>query len=118
MGKIERLNMEGRIEARAGSIRSHLRLIASKQRLGARIRRAVSRCFAVVDNGPILARDVLTRAFPRLRRFDSWHYKSAYRALRRVAIVIACNRSRGRPNLWSPKEPFGEVRPETTAQST
>ena len=74
-----------------------LRLIASKSRYG-RIRVAVRRCFILSNGEPILTREVLERAYPRLRRFTSWHYLAARRALRRSAIVVARNRfGRGRP---------------------
>ena len=97
--------------ARKGSIREHLRLIAVKSRPGARIRRAVRRGFIVSDGHPITIRQVLERAYPRLRHFVSWHYLAARRALRKEAIVIARNRfGRGRPNLWLPKSNIGTKR--------
>jgi len=69
-----------------------------------RIRRCVRRCLILSAGEPILIRSVLERAYPRLRRFSSWHYLAARRALRKDAVVIARNRfGRGRPNLWSPK---------------
>jgi hypothetical protein len=78
-----------------------MRAIASKTRIG-RIRLAARRCFVLSDGAPILIRNVLERAYPRLRRFTSWHYLAARRALRKEAIVVARNlRGRGRPNLWS-----------------
>jgi hypothetical protein len=82
--------------------RAWLRLIASKSRIG-RIRLAVRRGFIVSDGQPITIRQVLERAYPRQRRFTSWHYLAARRALRKEAIVIARGRfGRGRPNLWAP----------------
>ena len=78
-------------------------VIASKSRIG-RVRLAARRGFIVSDGHPITIRQVLERAYPRLRRFVSWHYLAARRALRKEAIVIARNRfGRGRPNLWTPK---------------
>jgi hypothetical protein len=117
MGTSMRVQVSGSRPARSRS-RAHLAIITSKPRPGARIRTAVRRCFILAHGQPITGRMVLERAFPRLKRFIPWHYKSAYRALRQVATIIACHRSRGRPNLWSPKETFGEVRSETTAKST
>lgn len=77
--------------------------IASKSRIG-RIRRAVKRGFIVSNGQPILVRQVLERAYPRLKHFTSWHYLAARRALRHDAIVIARNRfGRGRPCLWASK---------------
>jgi hypothetical protein len=78
-------------------------VIASKSRVG-RIRRAVRRGFILSDGAPILTRDVLERAYPRLRRFASWHYLAVRRALRlEGARVIARSRfGRGRPAFWAP----------------
>jgi hypothetical protein len=80
-----------------------LALIASKSRTG-RIRLAVRRQFILSRGQPILIRQVLERAYPRLKRFTSWHYLAARRALRREATAIARMRiGRGRPCLWAPK---------------
>jgi hypothetical protein len=82
--------------------REYMLAIAAKSRPGARIRLAVRRCFILSDGRPILVRDVLSRAFPKLRRFNSWHYWSARRALRQVAVIIARKRhGRGRACLWA-----------------
>jgi hypothetical protein len=80
-----------------------IKLIASKSRPGARIRLATHRCFILSDGQPILIRQVLERAYPRLKRFTAWHYLAARRALRQEpAVVIARNiRGRGRPGLWA-----------------
>jgi hypothetical protein len=68
-----------------------------------RIRVAVRRAFIVSNGAPILARDVLVRAYPRVKQFQYWHRWSARRALLQVAEVIGRNRyGRGRPNLWLP----------------
>jgi hypothetical protein len=78
-----------------------MRAIASQSRFG-RVRVAVRRCFILADDKPILARDVLLRAFPRLKRFEYWQHWSVRRALLRDAEAIARNRfGRGRPNLWA-----------------
>ena len=83
--------------------REWLRLIASGKRFG-RIKRAVQRCFILSDGQPILTRNVLERAYPKLRHFTDWHYLAARRALRHHAEVIARNRfGRGRPCLWAPQ---------------
>jgi hypothetical protein len=59
-----------------------------------------------VSNGqPITVRDVLVRAYPKLRRFDDWHRWSCWRALLRHVTVIARNRfGRGRHNLWAKRQ--------------
>jgi hypothetical protein len=76
-------------------------VIASKSRIG-RIRRAAKRCF-ITSGGTISIRDVLERAYPRLKRFTAWHYLAARRALRKEAIIVGRNRyGRGRPALWAP----------------
>jgi hypothetical protein len=73
-----------------------------------RIRLAVRRCFIAGNQQPITIRQVLQRSYPRLRRFTSWHYLAARRALRSMAIVIARSRfGKGRPNLWLPKSNIG-----------
>src|SRR5262249_19107643 len=84
--------------------RAHMAAIAARKRPNARIRLAVRRAFILSDGGLITCRMALERAFPRLRRFIPWHYKSARRALRQVAVVVARHRyGRGRPNLWALK---------------
>jgi hypothetical protein len=77
--------------------------IASESRVG-RIRRCVKRCFIVSNGRPIFARDVIGRAFPRIRRVQDWHRWSVRRALlSEGAVAIARSRfGRGRPNLWLP----------------
>src|SRR5262245_15379697 len=81
--------------------RAYLRLIGARKRPFARIRRAVSRCFAA-DGQLITVRQVLQRSYPRAKLFKSWHYHSARRALRQVAVIVACSRyGRGRPSLWA-----------------
>jgi hypothetical protein len=76
-------------------------VISAKSRPGCRMRRAVSREFILSDGQPITVRSVLERAYPRLRRFKSWHYDAARKVLRRSATIIARNRhGRGRPALW------------------
>jgi hypothetical protein len=80
-------------------------LISAKSRPGSRIRRAVSREFILSDGRPILVRSVLDRAYPRLKKFRSWHYDAARQALRKVATVIGRKRQgRGRPALWAKAE--------------
>ena len=78
-------------------------VIASENRIG-RIRRSVKRAFIVSNGQPITVRDILARAYPRLRRFNDWHRWSCRRALlSEGAIAIARMRfTRGRPNLWAP----------------
>jgi hypothetical protein len=79
-------------------------LIPAKSRMG-RIRRAVSRCFILSNGEPITTRAVLERAYPRERRFKTWHYLGAYLALRKVALAVARKRhGRGRPALWAKAE--------------
>jgi hypothetical protein len=78
------------------------KVIASENRIG-RIRRQVLRAFIANNGQPITVRDVLVRAYPKLRRFNDWHRWSCRRALLRHANVIGRNRfGRGRPNLWVP----------------
>jgi hypothetical protein len=44
----------------------------------------------------------MERSYPRLRRFTSWHYLAARRALRKEATIIGRHRfGRGRPALWA-----------------
>jgi hypothetical protein len=66
-------------------------VVASKNRIG-RIRRAVKRCFIISGGAPILTRQVLESAYCRLRRFTTWHYLAARRALRQEAVIVARNR--------------------------
>jgi hypothetical protein len=77
-------------------------VIASEKRTG-RVRRAVKREFILSDGQPILASQVIARAFPRIKRVLDWHRWSVRRALLQEAVVVARNRfGRGRPNLWVP----------------
>ena len=88
--------------------KEYMLAIASKSRPGARIRLAAHRCFILSNGQPILIRQVLERAYPRLKRFTSWHYLAARRALRKQATIIARMRfGRGRPNLWLPNNAIG-----------
>jgi hypothetical protein len=66
---------------------AHLRAIASQKRLG-RILRAARRAFIVSNGEPILARAVLDRAFPRVKRPAYWQRWSVRRALLMEAEVI------------------------------
>src|SRR5262245_26386053 len=92
-----------KITRQRGKPKEYLRVIASKKRPGARIRLAVRRCF-IIGGHLITIRQVLERAYPRLRRFTSWHYLAARRALRQCASAVARNRfGRGRPCLWASK---------------
>jgi hypothetical protein len=77
-------------------------VIASQNRVG-RIIRAVKREF-IVNGELIRTRDVLLRAYPRVKRFTAWHYLAARRALRKEATIVArCRFGSGRPALWAPK---------------
>jgi hypothetical protein len=38
------------------------------------------------DGRPLFTREFLRWAYPRLERFQCWHYWSVYRALKRYAI--------------------------------
>jgi hypothetical protein len=67
-------------------------VISAKSRPGCRIRRAVSRAFILSNGEAILVRSVLDRAYPRLKKFRSWHYDAARKALRKVATVIGRKR--------------------------
>jgi hypothetical protein len=80
--------VKARSEAPNSSIRQHLSLIASKSRLG-RVKQAVRREFILSNGRPITARQVLARAYPRLKRFIPWACSAA---------VWCCRRSQ---SLWS-----------------
>jgi len=98
------VQMLGQRQPHTRSPRARPVVVASKSRVG-RIRRAVKREFILSDGRPILSRQVLERAYCRLRRFTTWHYLAVRRALRSEgATVIARNRfGRGRACLWAPK---------------
>src|SRR5215831_9839722 len=88
--------------ARSRSNRAFLRAIASKSRPGARIRTAVRRAFIVAGNRPILAAEVIARAFPRVKKPTDWQRWSVRRALLQVATIVhRIPNARGRPNLWA-----------------
>jgi hypothetical protein len=99
--RIER-SREAKYRPRRSLIKARASFNASKSRTG-RIKLAVRRLFIISDSQPILLRQVLDRAYPKLKRFTSWHYLAARRALRHDAIMVARNRyGRGRPGLWGP----------------
>ena len=60
---------KSRTRADVAATKSYLRL----QIASARIRRSVKRAFIVSGGQPITVRDVLVRAYPKLRRFNDWH---------------------------------------------
>jgi hypothetical protein len=92
------------IEAPTRSRKGNPFLIASQNRVG-RVIRAVKREF-IVKGEFIRTRDVLLRAYPRLKRFTAWHYLAARRALRKEATIVArCRFGSGRPALWAPIAP-------------
>jgi hypothetical protein len=75
-------------------------VIASQNRIG-RVIRAVRREF-IVKGSLVRTRDVLERAYPRLKQFTAWHYLAARRALRKEASIVARMRfGSGRPALWA-----------------
>lgn len=89
------------IEAPTRSRKGRGFVIASQNRVG-RIIRAVKREF-IIKGDLIQTRDVLLRAYPRLKRFTAWHYLAARRALRKEATIVArCRFGSGRPALWAP----------------
>ena len=95
-----------RVETRPkrGRPKVYLSLIAARKRPGARIRLAVRRCF-IVHGDLVTIREVLQRSYPKLRRFKSWHYLAARRALRKDAIAVArCRFGKGRACLWRPRD--------------
>jgi len=78
-------------------------VIPSKTRMG-RLRIAVRRCFILSGGKPICIADVLSRAYPRFKRFPNGYRWSVRQALLRDAEIIGRTRfGRGRPNLWAPK---------------
>src|SRR5262249_51985438 len=78
-------------------------VIASEKRLG-RIKRAVRREFLLSNGQPIVARQILERAFPRVRSFLDWHRWSVRRALLQEAVCVGRHlRFRGRPCIWQSK---------------
>jgi hypothetical protein len=80
--------------APARPTRAYMLAIAAKPREG-RVRRAVRRALIAAGGRPLMTRDVLAWAYPRLERFKCWHYKSVYRAAPRYAV------KRGR--VWMPR---------------
>jgi len=81
-------------------------VIASQKRVG-RIIRAVKREF-IIKGELIRTRDVLLRAYPRVKRFTAWHYLAARRALRKEATIVArCRFGSGRAALWALKTELG-----------
>ena len=101
MHTVESPILDRKVRARAERT-ERMRAIALRKR-GGRILVAARRAFIVSSGEPILARDVLARAYPRLKRFTYWQRWSVRRALLQVAEPIARNRfGKGRPILWSP----------------
>jgi hypothetical protein len=91
---------DARQSAPKGSISAHMRPIASGKRWG-RVRVAVRRAFIVSNGQPVCVRDVLVRAYPRLRRFNDWHRcQLGEPCFRSLSSSVAIALVRGRPNLW------------------
>jgi hypothetical protein len=88
--------------------RSGYKIVFASENRISRIRRQVLRAFIASNGQPITVREVLVRAYPKLKRFNDWHRWSCRRALLRHATIIARNlRGRGRPCLWAPKDQSG-----------
>jgi hypothetical protein len=76
------------LKGRARSIaRARQSFIASNPREG-RIMRACRRALIAAGGQPLMTRDLLRWAYPRVERFQCWHYWSIYRAAPRYAIKI------------------------------
>ena len=67
--------------------RAWLKVIAAKPREG-RIQRACRRALIAAGGRPLMTRDLLRWAYPRLERFQCWHYWSIYRAAARYAVKV------------------------------
>jgi hypothetical protein len=59
--------------------------IASIPREG-RVMRAVRRALIAASGRPLTTRDLLRWAYPKLERFQCWHYWSIYRTAPRYAV--------------------------------
>ena len=68
-----------------------------------------------MSNGhPITTRDVLQRAYPRLKHYKRWQRWSVWRVLLSDAVLIARSRfGKGRPNLWLPNYEIGTKQDKT-----
>ena len=67
--------------------RAWMLVIASRRREG-RVMRACRRALIAAGGRPLLTRDLLRWAYPRIERFQCWHYWSIYRAAPRYAVKI------------------------------
>jgi hypothetical protein len=75
-------NTRGRAAYRA---RAWLKVIAAKPREG-KVQRACRRALIAAGGRPLLTRDLLRWAYPRLEHFKTWHYWSVYRAAPKYAV--------------------------------
>ena len=75
-----RTGLKGRARYRD---RAWTKVIASKPREG-RVMRACRR--ALIAAGAVKTRTLLEWAYPHLKQFECWHYKSVYRAVKRYAV--------------------------------
>ena len=74
--------------------RARQSFIASNPREG-RVMRACRRALIAAGGRPLMTRDLLRWAYPQLRRFECWHYKSIYRSAPRYAVKVS--------RVWLPR---------------
>jgi hypothetical protein len=73
-----------------------------KWRVG-RVQRQVRRAFLASNGKPLSTAELIRRAYPRLRKFESWRYRQVREAAERWAVRIGVAGLRGEPVLWMPK---------------
>ena len=62
--------------------------------------RACRRALIAAGGRPLMTRDLLRWAYPRVDRFQCWHYKSIYRAAPRYAIKV--------DRVWLPRRDMAQ----------
>jgi hypothetical protein len=87
------VNERGKIGRARYRNRTWLKVIAAKPREG-KIQRACRRAL-IAAGRPLFTRDLLRWAYPRVERYECWHYWSIYRAAPRYAVKVG--------RVWMPR---------------
>src|SRR5262249_13797445 len=76
-----------------------------KWRIG-RVQRQARRLFTSTRAKPVSTCEVVRQCYPRLTKFEPWHYAEARRAVARWAIMVGLAARRGAPVVWTPRPEF------------
>jgi hypothetical protein len=76
-----------------------------KNRIG-RVQRRIRRAFIASEGRPLLTIDLLEHAYPRVDRYQRWHYKTIYKSAEKAAERVG---GPGRAFIvWGPNRELAE----------